>query len=289
MRLFFFWLFPLFSFCSFLLFFQDLSFSKQAAFSSKYPQVGVHGGFWKAYTNLKARMLVGLDKAFSMSGARAIIVTGHSLGGAMAELAAIDLKLNVYTSKIYATYTQGTPRSGNAAFASLFNTQIAASFREIHQADCVPHLPPKVLAFAHGPTEVWFNEGFDKYQVCSPSNGEDKACSDSLLMPVSVPDHLKYRGVSVGSYCKATKLASAFVAEAEPVENLRRDVLDGEEAAEALRAAQEAMGPVFVQPVNAAAAAELPPLEVAASASASAPTPAAAQMLRRKRIVLRED
>jgi hypothetical protein len=180
----------------------------------------------------------------------------------------------------------------------LFNTQIAASFREIHQADCVPHLPPKVLSFAHGPTEVWFNEGFDKYQVCSPSNGEDKACSDSLLMPVSVPDHLKYRGVSVGSYCKASSLSassssSPFVAEAEPVESLRRGVLDGEEAAEALRAAQEAMGPVFVQPVNAAAELLPPALEVAASsasASASAPIPAAAaQMLRRKRIVLRED
>jgi hypothetical protein len=181
--------------------FQDLSFGKTAAFSPKYPKVGVHGGFWHAYNRLKSRLLPGLDAALSASKARAIIFTGHSLGGAMAELAALDLKLNHYTNKIFAAYTQGTPRPGNPEFAALFNQQIAASFREIHQADCVTHLPPKLLGFAQAPTEVWFNRGMTKYQVCSATNGEDKSCANSLLLPVSVFDHITYRGISVGTHC----------------------------------------------------------------------------------------
>jgi hypothetical protein len=181
--------------------FQDLSFGKTDAFSPKYPKVGVHGGFWHAYNRLKSRLLPGLDAALSASKARAIIFTGHSLGGAMAELAALDLKLNHYTNKIFAAYTQGTPRPGNPEFAALFNQQIAASFREIHQADCVTHLPPKLLGFAQAPTEVWFNRGMTKYQVCSATNGEDKSCANSLLLPVSVFDHITYRGISVGTHC----------------------------------------------------------------------------------------
>jgi len=183
---------------------EDLSFSKQAVFSSKYPSVAVHSGFWGAYQDMKPKMMAGLATAFSDSGARALIVTGHSLGAAMAELAALDLKLNEYPDKIYASYTQGTPRPGNPAFAALYAQSIAASFREIHQADCVPHLPPMVLGFQHGPVEVFFNEAFSKYQVCSGNNGEDPSCSDSLLMPVSIPDHLTYHGIDVGAYCSSS-------------------------------------------------------------------------------------
>ena len=29
-------------------------------------------------------------------------------------------------------------------------------------------------------------------QVCSSGNGEDPSCSDSLALPISIPDHLDY-------------------------------------------------------------------------------------------------
>ena len=166
---------------------------------------------------MKPGMLPALQHALSASGAKTIIVTGHSLGAAMAELAAIDLKLNVYPSLKYASYTQGTPRVGNPAFAALFDSQIDVSFREIHQADCVPHLPPKLLGFGHAPMEIWFDEAFDSYHYCAGSPlGEDSSCSDSLLLPVSVSDHVTYRGVSVGGYCSASAKAAIQVPHARP-------------------------------------------------------------------------
>ncbi len=127
----------------------------------------------------------------------------------MAELAALDMKLNVYPEKYYATYTQGTPRPGDQGFADLYNSAISASFREIHQADIVPHLPPKLLGFIHGPTEIWFNENWSHYKNCSGSNGEDTTCSDSIFAPISIHDHIYYRGINVGAYCTDSASASA--------------------------------------------------------------------------------
>ncbi len=51
------------------------------------------------------------------SGAK-IIVTGHSLGGSLAILAAADLHKT--HGKIDQVYTFGQPRVGNAAFASYY-------------------------------------------------------------------------------------------------------------------------------------------------------------------------
>lgn len=191
---------------------EDLSFSKFAAFDSDYPDVSVHSGFWDSYQEMKPDMMTGLSAALEASGARTILVTGHSLGGAMAELAALDLKINEYPDYNYASYTQGCPRVGNEAFGQLYSALMNVSFREIHQADIVPHLPPMLLNFVHGPTEVWFNEDWTSYSVCNQTmDGEQSSCSDSILAPISVSDHLTYRKVDVGTFCSSAQKAFAKV------------------------------------------------------------------------------
>ena len=183
---------------------EDLSFSKFAAFSSAYPSVSVHSGFWASYQSMATGIMPALNQALSASGASTILFTGHSLGAAMAELAAIDIKINNPTFNV-ASYTQGTPRVGNPAFSALYTQLIDASFREIHYHDIVPHLPPELLGFAHAPMEIWFDEAFDSYNYCnSTMSGEDPGCSDSVLLPVSISDHLTYRGVDIGGYCSAS-------------------------------------------------------------------------------------
>jgi hypothetical protein len=136
---------------------EDLSFSKIAPFSSSYPGVGVHSGFFDAYQALKPTMMTGLAAALEASNAKTILVAGHSLGAAMAELASADLKLNEYPDLNYASFTQGCPRVGNAAWSSMLGDILGSSFREVHHADIVPHLPPTLLGFAHGPLEIWWS------------------------------------------------------------------------------------------------------------------------------------
>lgn len=71
----------------------------------------------------------------------------------MAELAALDLKLTRYPSLNFAVYSQGAPRAGNVAFGQLYTQLMNATFREVHNADVVTHLPPKLLGFQHPPLD----------------------------------------------------------------------------------------------------------------------------------------
>jgi predicted lipase len=76
-----------------------------------------------------------------------IIVTGHSLGGSLAILAAADLAKT--HGKIEQVYTFGQPRVGNAAFASHYQSLVSNTFRLIDFADIVPHVPPSAFGFQH--------------------------------------------------------------------------------------------------------------------------------------------
>lgn len=76
----------------------------------------MHKGFYKAYNesaeafkHLVENLLQNYDESVS------IIVTGHSLGGALAVLCSLDLK-NSFNRNIY-VYTFGQPRVGNKKFA----------------------------------------------------------------------------------------------------------------------------------------------------------------------------
>lgn len=69
-------------------------------------------------------------------------VTGHSLGGAIAVHAALDLvSINL---KVDTLYTYGAPRVGDKKFAEWFVdfSKIKSIYRITHARDPVPHLPP---------------------------------------------------------------------------------------------------------------------------------------------------
>ncbi len=61
--------------------------------------------------------------------------------------------------------------------------------------DSVPHLPAEAEAFRHVPQESWEQKNPNNFVVCSATNGEDPKCSDSVLIPDSVYDHLHYFGL----------------------------------------------------------------------------------------------
>ena len=69
-------------------------------------------------------------------------VTGHSLGGALAVLAASDLKMA--GKNILHFYTFGAPRVGDPKFVQWFDAKFGSQFkgRITHSHDPVPHLPP---------------------------------------------------------------------------------------------------------------------------------------------------
>ena len=78
----------------------------------------------------------GLVASGQLSPQARFLVTGHSLGGALAVLAGFDIKLAIGSLQME-MYTYGTPYPGNRAFAREFNELIPETWHVIH--DGVSH------------------------------------------------------------------------------------------------------------------------------------------------------
>lgn len=115
----------------------------------------VHYGFNKSFDEIEEQ----LGKVLSRFGVNTIPVwfTGHSLGGAMALLAAAKFREN-----IGGIYTYGQPRVGNKKFARAFSEKIP--LRRVHRVvyqewtrlkDGVVHIPASIQGFVHIPLSYW--------------------------------------------------------------------------------------------------------------------------------------
>jgi hypothetical protein len=72
-----------------------------------------------------------------------VTICGHSLGGALATLLALDVAANTaFTGP--AVYTYGSPRTGDSLFASTYNQVVTNSCRVANRLDIVPALPPPI-------------------------------------------------------------------------------------------------------------------------------------------------
>jgi lipase (class 3) len=72
-----------------------------------------------------------------------VTISGHSLGGALATLLALDVAANTAFSDP-AVYSYGSPRTGDSLFASTYNQVVKNSYRIANRLDIVPTLPPPV-------------------------------------------------------------------------------------------------------------------------------------------------
>jgi hypothetical protein len=88
------------------------------------PGCGVHSGFYAAWTALSEHVVNSLDDFARASHPRPppILVTGHSLGSALATLAAYELSLGGYPVRRVVTF--GSPRVGNDAFAAAYDVVV---------------------------------------------------------------------------------------------------------------------------------------------------------------------
>jgi len=74
-----------------------------------------------------------------------VAICGHSLGGALAALLALDVGLNT-PCRSPGAYTYASPRTGDHIFAGSFNAAILASHRIVNRQDLVPKLPQFCLS-----------------------------------------------------------------------------------------------------------------------------------------------
>jgi pimeloyl-ACP methyl ester carboxylesterase len=112
----------------------------------------VHRGFLAAYESIIEELAAHLRGQPQLP----LFITGHSLGGALAILAALELQRQKFP--IVQVYTFGQPRVGNGAFKRLYEWSLGAqTFRVVFEEDCIariPHLPHFTDPYRHAATEV---------------------------------------------------------------------------------------------------------------------------------------
>jgi predicted lipase len=96
-------------------------------FSSNFYNSVVHRGFHTRFLKLRDFMYQNLKH-------KSVVCTGHSLGGAVATLAAIDLRMNKYHVSLF---TFATPPIGNMEFKFLHDKYMEKSWRFIHMNDTI--------------------------------------------------------------------------------------------------------------------------------------------------------
>jgi predicted lipase len=109
----------------------------------KWPnQRWVHSGFWQAYELVRPRLLAEVSaQAMRRGTARRIYVTGFSLGGALALLAALDIAEGVRDVPVELC-TFAAPRAGDGSLNKLLAERLAKSTLVAFRGDPVVHLPP---------------------------------------------------------------------------------------------------------------------------------------------------
>jgi triacylglycerol lipase len=115
----------------------------------------VHRGFNFALNSIAD----ALDQAIDPKDGRRIWLTGHSLGGALAMLFALRMRVR-RGMNIAGVYTFGQPRVGNLPFSLGYDALLESrTFRVVHADDIVPRVPWMLGNFRHAGHEIFFDGG----------------------------------------------------------------------------------------------------------------------------------
>ncbi|CAA7259111.1 unnamed protein product [Cyclocybe aegerita] len=163
----------------------------------------VHSGFRDQHAKTASVILTEVKRLMALKNTKNVALVGHSLGGALAELDALFLTLNLPSGTAIKAVTYGTPRVGNALFASLIDSKVLDFKRINNKDDIIPIVPGRFLGFSHPHGEVHIL-GPGRAVACS---GDDNA-TDADCQIQSVPnifegnilDHLgPYEGISIST------------------------------------------------------------------------------------------
>jgi hypothetical protein len=120
-------------------------------------------GFTAMYKSLNVQLATGpasVTSALAQSAlrfsqpVRSLTICGHSLGGALVTLLALDVAANT-SFRSPTVYSYASPRTGDPAFACMYNHVVPNTFRIANRVDLVPNLPlPPLYEHVQGVYEL---------------------------------------------------------------------------------------------------------------------------------------
>jgi hypothetical protein len=152
---------------------------------NEVPDFGlVHLGFESLWRSIRPAVFTALAPLPATSR---ITMLGHSLGGAMVTLGAVDVKKNL-NRPVVDLCTVGGPRAGMIRFRVKFNGLIDHCFRVTETRDIVPHVPPGFLGWNHVGLQIAVKSKVDNpHSLESYLEGLQKIGEPMELAPAGSP------------------------------------------------------------------------------------------------------
>ena len=97
----------------------------------------IHSGFLEVYNNFRNNLI---DKIKQLKP-KQVLIGGHSLGGAIATICGLDLKILGYNTIVY---NFASPRVGDDEFCNLINKSNLPLYRVVNTSDVAPTFPVSV-------------------------------------------------------------------------------------------------------------------------------------------------
>lgn len=154
----------------------------------------VHAGFLRALCLVWDDILQVIAEV--QNNAQPIWITGHSLGGALATLAAARFALEL-DKPVRGIYTFGQPRAGDREFARIFNADLKQIFfRFVNNSDIVTRIPTREMCYSHVGSLRFFDSNGDLFDDVSwwqdfleSVKGNLKELIDLSLIPANIENH----------------------------------------------------------------------------------------------------
>lgn len=110
-----------------------------------------HRGFLYKYLSIREYIINKTHEIISNNNIEDIYISGHSSGGAIANIASLDLYYKYPKMRIN-TINFGSPRVANEAFINEYNKNIENSIRIVNNNDIIQYLPlPIIYHHIHKP------------------------------------------------------------------------------------------------------------------------------------------
>ena len=128
------------------------------------PDIKCHRGFYHAYTSIRSLLVASVKRYLLQDPLLQIVITGHSLGGALSQLCAYDL---AYYQPIH--YSFATPMIFNPTGAYIFDKFIVHSYRIANLSDLVIMAPLAVMpngeTFCHVGQLIYFQDNLGDFSL----------------------------------------------------------------------------------------------------------------------------
>ncbi|KAK7038426.1 Alpha/beta-hydrolase [Favolaschia claudopus] len=162
--------------------------------------VEVHNGFQTAWVQSSTLVLNAVKQVQAEVPDASILVTGHSLGAAIALLDAVFLRQQLPSNTSIEVVGFGRPRVGNPTFATWVDGMFGKNNTfVVSRDDPVPHVPLLIQGFQHTSGEIWIK---NDTTTLACDGQENDNCSDTIGVldaVTGVGDHTgPYFGVNMG-------------------------------------------------------------------------------------------